>query len=142
MHDGTIKGIQVTEYLRQLLREIDSHIVLLWDGARIHKSQVVKEFLEVNSRRITAFMLPPYYPRFNPVEFLWSYLKYSKMKGFCPMQLSDLKKKMASSVNSVRRRPEMVQSYFRASAMPVGENAREKLLQYCKPEMIKKLCIY
>ena len=142
VHDETIKGKQVAEYLRQLCREIDSHIVLLWDGARPHTSRVAKDFLEENSDRITAFRLPPYHPRFNPVEFLWSYLKYSKMRGFCPMQLSDLKRKLRYSVNSVRRKPEMVQSYFRASAMPVGENAREKLLQYCRPEMIKELCIY
>lgn len=115
---------------------------MLWDGAPIHRANVVNEFLEENEKRITAFRLPPYHPKFNPTEFLWSYLKVSKMRGFCPMQISDLKKKITRCVRSAKKKPDMVRSYFGASAIPIGDGAEEKLSRYCKPELIRKLCIY
>jgi len=86
--------------------------------------------------------LPPYHPKFNPTEFLWPYLKMSKMREFYPMQISDLKKKITRCIKSVKKKPEMVRSYFRASAIPIGVGAEEKLSRYCKPELIRKLCIY
>jgi transposase len=142
VHEGTIKKEQVIEYLEQLLRQIPRHIVLLWDGASPHKANAVTAFLERNSERITAFRLPPYYPKFNPVEFLWSHLKWSKMRGFCPRKLDELRKKLNVHVNGIRRKPDLVRSYFRASHIPIGEGAEQKLLKYCQPDEIRKLCVY
>ena len=142
VHDGTIKKKQVIEYLEQLLRHIRRHIVLLWDGSSPHRATIVTNFLEQNNERITAFRLPPYYPKFNPVEFLWTYLKWSKMKGFCPRQIGELRKKLNSCVNGLRRKPDVVRSYFRASHIPIGEGAEKKLLKYCEPDEITKLCVY
>src|SRR5712691_2190931 len=73
VHEGTIRKKQVIEYLEQLLRQISRYVVLLWDGAPPHRANMVKEFLERNEERITVFRLPPYYPKFNPVEFLWTH---------------------------------------------------------------------
>ena len=143
VHNGTIRQEQVMDYLVQLLKHIrNQHVVLLWDGSPTHRAKAVLEFLEKNKGRITAFRLPPYCPRFNPVEFLWAHLKWSKMKGFCPKEPGELRKKLNYSVRSLRRRPDIVRSYFRASELPIGEGARQKLLKYCDPEEITKLCIY
>ncbi|MHB8565604.1 MAG: IS630 family transposase [Nitrososphaerales archaeon] len=124
VHEGTIRKEQIIEYLKQVLRHIKRHIVLLWDGSRSHKARIVNEFLEEKKDRITAFRLPPYYPKFNPVEFLWTHVKWSKMRGFCPMQLGDLRKKLNNCVRAARRRPDIVRSYFRASEIPIGEGLK------------------
>ena len=124
-----------------LLSHIKRHVVLLWDGSPTHRSGVVKDFLEQNKERVTVFRLPPYYPKFNPVEFLWTHLKWSKMKGFCPKQLYDLRKKVNNCVRSIRRRPDIVSSYFRASHIPIGDGAEIKLLKYCKANETTQLCI-
>ncbi|MDG6995456.1 MAG: hypothetical protein JRN52_05995 [Nitrososphaerota archaeon] len=55
---------------------------MLWDGSSPHRSGVVNDILEENKERITAFRLPPYYPKFNPVVFHWTHLKWSKMRGW------------------------------------------------------------
>lgn len=141
VHDGTIRKEQVIEYLEQLLRQIKRHIVLLWDGSSPHRATIVTNFLEQNKERITGFRLPPYYPKFNPVEFLWTYLKWSKMRGFCPRQIGELRKKLSLCVNCLRRRPDIVRSYFRASHIPIGEGAEQKLLKYCEAGEVTKLCV-
>lgn len=142
VHEGSIRKEQVIEYLQQLLRHVRRHIVLLWDGSAPHRSGVVTDFLEHNEDRITAFRLPPYYPKFNPVEFLWSHLKWSKMRGFCPRQLHELRKKLNVCVNNLRRKPDIIRSYFTASHIPIGPGAEQKLLKYCKPDEVTKLCAY
>ena len=58
--------------------------MLLWDGSRTHTSNATKAFLEEHSDRMTAFRLPPYSPRFNPVELSWAEIKWGRMRGFCP----------------------------------------------------------
>lgn len=141
VHEKTIDKEKVIEYLKQLLRHIRRHIVLLWDGSPSHRAGMVTDFLEQNGDRVTAFRLPPYYPKFNPVEFLWTYLKWSKMRGFCPRQLVELRKKLNVCVNGLRRRPDIVRSYFRASQIPIGEGAKQKLLKYCEPGEVTKLCV-
>jgi len=141
VHEGSVNSEVVIEYLSQLLSHIKRHVVLLWDGSPTHRSGVVKDFLEQNKERVTVFRLPPYYPKFNPVEFLWTHLKWSKMKGFCPKQLYDLRKKVNNCVRSIRRRPDIVSSYFRASHIPIGDGAEIKLLKYCKANETTQLCI-
>ena len=59
IHNGSIRKEQVIEYLKQLLRHIRRHIVLLWDGSPTHWAGAVTDFLEQNRHRIAAFRLPP-----------------------------------------------------------------------------------
>ena len=64
------------------------------------------------------------------------------MRGFCPRQLHELRKKLNVCVNDVRRKPDIVRSYFTASHIPIGRGAEQKLLKYCKPSEVTKLCVY
>lgn len=126
VNDETIKSRQIVEYLSQLLRQIRRHIVLVWDNASTHTSKETKRFLESAKDRLTIFYLPAYFPKLNPVEYLWSYIKWGKMKGYCPMGITELKKKLRGCVGSLRARPERVQSFFDVSPLPIGDDADEK----------------
>jgi hypothetical protein len=52
------------------------------------------------------------------------------MKGFCPKTLEELKAKLRNCVRSLRRKPELVQSFFRASSLPIGPQGERKLCNY------------
>ena len=130
VHEGSVKSEQIIEYMEQLLRCIPRHVVLLWDGSRTHTSNATRAFLEAHPDRISAFRLPPYSPRFNPVELLWAEIKWNRMRGFCPKSNVELKRKLYSSVRSLRRKTALVRSYFGASDLPVGPNATTKLRRY------------
>ena len=131
MHDGSIRSAQIVEYLGQLLRYIpESHIVLLWDGSRTHTSNATKRFLQEHDDRMTAFKLPPYSPRFNPVEFLWAEIKWCRMKGFCPKNSHELKRRLYGCVSSFRRKTSLIRSYFDASDLPLGHTEETKLCRY------------
>ena len=131
VHEGSIRSGQIIKYLEQLLRHIPSrHIVLLWDESRTGVSNATKAFFEAHADRITAFRLPPYSPRFNPVELLWAEIKWSRMREFCPKNSGELRRRLCSCVRSLRRKTAVVRSYFEASDLPVGANHESKLCGY------------
>ncbi|MEM3261538.1 MAG: transposase [Conexivisphaerales archaeon] len=74
--------------------------MLLWDGLPLHRSTTEKEFAKQHKGRLTIFRLPPYCPGFNPVGWLWAYIKWNKMKWFSPNNINELKNKL--SVRALR----------------------------------------
>ncbi|WP_460974159.1 transposase [Spirosoma migulaei] len=53
------------------------NLLVIWDGAAIHRSEAVKNLLTDKAGRVHLERLPAYSPELNPVELVWSYLKRS-----------------------------------------------------------------
>jgi len=51
----------------------NTNIAIIWDNASIHKSKVVKEFMESNN--IKSILNLPYCPQYNAIEMLWALAK-------------------------------------------------------------------
>ncbi len=71
IHAGSIKSLQVIEFLKHLQRHIPGKILILWDGAPIHRSLLVKNYIASAKGRIQVERLPADAPELNPVEYLW-----------------------------------------------------------------------
>ena len=52
----------------------NEHSIIIMDNCSIHHTQEVKDLID--SLGIVVFYLPPYSPDYNPIEELFSYLKY------------------------------------------------------------------
>jgi DDE superfamily endonuclease len=89
MQDHAYKGPPVVGFLKHLLRHLAGKLLLLWDGAPIHHSQPVKEFLAQEAAgRIHLERLPGYAPELNPDEGIWRYLKRVELRNVCCAALS------------------------------------------------------
>ena len=56
-------------------------MLVIWEGAAIHRSRAVKEWLAQGAaRRILVERLPGYAPELNPDEGVWGYLKRVEMR--------------------------------------------------------------
>ncbi len=64
-------------------------MVVDWDGGGNHKGPLIREFLRRN-KRLTLERLPAYAPDLNPVEAVWSWLKYGQLANFIPDGVGDL----------------------------------------------------
>ena len=73
-HSDNITGTEVIAYLQHLLRHLRGHVVLIWDGGRIHKRKDVKAFLQ-QIRRLHVYPFPGYAPELNPIEYVWTHGK-------------------------------------------------------------------
>ena len=79
--EGSYKREDIIRFLGQLLEEIPEKMLVIWDGAPIHRSRAVKEWLAQGAaRRILVERLPGYAPELNPDEGVWSYLKRVGMR--------------------------------------------------------------
>ena len=59
IHKGSIKSGQVVDFIRHLQRHLQRRILLIWDGAAIHRSKLVKDYLASTKGHVRAERLPP-----------------------------------------------------------------------------------
>ena len=120
LHPGAIKGPQVIGFLRQLQRQLPSRILLIWDGAPVHRSRLVQDFLQANSAWLHVERLPAYAPEPNPVEYLWGYWKKTELANFGPSDIWELDPFASQALKRIRRRtrrPQLLAAFFRQAAL-------------------------
>lgn len=83
IYPGSIKGPQVIEFLDHLQRHLSGRLLVIWDGAAIHRSRLVRDYLDGLKGRIYAATLPAYAPELNPAEYVWGYFKQHRLPNFC-----------------------------------------------------------
>lgn len=87
-------------------------LLVIWDGAAIHRSQVVKDVLSRKPGRVHLERLPAYSPELNPVELLWSNLKRS-LKNQVFTTLEQLQGAILDQLKRLHADPKLVTSFFR-----------------------------
>ena len=87
-----------------------------WDRGRSHKHHLVRAWLTAHPRCHIVWF-PPYAPDLNPVELLWSYLKYGRLANFAPDTTKDIQTAVSRERRRVARHPELLRSFFRHSAL-------------------------
>ena len=76
VQEKAYRGEDVVRFLRHLVRYIAGKLLVLWDGAPIHRSRAVTEYLaQGGAHRIHLEQLPSYAPELNPAEGISNYLK-------------------------------------------------------------------
>src|SRR6266568_5432180 len=74
----------VVGFLRVLMRKISGPIVVIWDGATIHRGHEISDFLKRGAaKRLHLEQLPGYAPDLNPDEGIWNYLKRVELGNVC-----------------------------------------------------------
>ena len=100
---GSIKSPQVIEFLGHLQRHLPGKLLIIWDGAAIHRSAAVHQDLESLAGRIIACRLPASAPELNPVEYLWAYWKQHERPNLCARDLWSLSRWAANGLRRIRR---------------------------------------
>lgn len=112
--EHAFNGPSIVSFLKQLLRQIPGRLTLLWDGAPIHRSVAVKEFLsEGAAERIRLVPLPGYAPELNPTEGVCYPLKRTELGNVSCQDLHQLHHELDQARQRLRRRPKLIRSFFR-----------------------------
>jgi len=111
--DTAFRGPSIVGFLRQLLRQIRGGILVLWDGAPIHRCQAVKDFLAGGAgRRLHLEPLPAYAPELNPAEGVWAYLKRVELRNRCCRDRQDLHWELGLAIRRLQRKPHVLRGCF------------------------------
>jgi transposase len=114
--DHALNSDDVVAFLEHLLREVPGRMLLIWDGAPIHRRHTIQEFLTKGaSHRSHLERLPAYAPELNPDEGLWQQLKGVELRNLCCFDLPRLRHELRDAVKRVRRKPRLIHGFFRGA---------------------------
>lgn len=103
VQEQPFRGPTCVDFLRHLLRHIDGKLLVIWDGAPIHRSQPVKDFLATElGKRVQLERLPGYAPELNPDEGVWQHLKRVELRNVVCHSLAELKIELRLAVARFR----------------------------------------
>jgi len=111
---------KVTAYLPDLLRRLRGRIVVVWDRGGNHKGPVIRKFL-AEHRRLRLELLPPWAPDHNPVEAVWSWLKYGELANYTPAGLDPLDDAVIDRLLELKFDPELLRALWDRSKLPFPE---------------------
>lgn len=110
----------VVRFLRVLLRKVRGKLLVIWDGAPIHRGQPIKDFLRAGAaRRLHLEQLPGYAPELNPDEGIWNYLKRVELGNLCCPTLADLALALRRAKERLRHKRAVIQACFRQAGYQV-----------------------
>lgn len=64
---GSIKGLQIIEFLQHLMRHMRGPLLVIWNGLPVHCSPLVRHFAAAPGQ-LTLEWQPGYAPELNPVD--------------------------------------------------------------------------
>jgi hypothetical protein len=114
--DGSFKSVQVAAFLRELLRKIPGKVIVVWDNGSMHKGQAMRDLL-AEFPRLSVEWLPPYAPELNPVEQVWSHLKFGELCNYIAGDLQTLDVTASRFMRDIGREPHLLQSYWKATPL-------------------------
>ncbi len=89
-------------------------MLVIWDGAPIHRSRAVKDWLAQGvAGRIQPEQLPGYAPELNPDEGVWRYLKRMELRNLVCAGLEHLQDEFQAAVNRLLTKPEVLRACVR-----------------------------
>ena len=112
-----VAAATVVRFLRELLKHLRGRVIVVWDGGSNHKGSLIRAFCARHPRWHLE-RLPAYAPDLNPVEQVWSHLKYGRLPNFVPESLAHLDQTVRFQLQSVGQTPDLLKALWHASKLP------------------------
>lgn len=112
-----IRTPDVESFLRQLLRQIPGHLIVVWDNSVTHRGKLVRE-LEQKRERLHIEYLPAYAPELNPDEGVWSQLKGLLANGR-PDDVAELEDHLLCRLADIRSSQSKLRACIHKSELPL-----------------------
>jgi len=89
--EQSIDAPKAIHFLKAIGETVQGPVTLFWDNSTVHRSNLVREFVEANCDWLQIVRFPAYAPELNPIEFLWSLWKGAFLAGFCNSSMEQVR---------------------------------------------------
>ncbi len=118
VYEEAITSAEVIRFLKHLLHHIPGKLLIVWDGAPIHRSKVIKQFLSDGAAaRIHLERFPGYAPELDPEEGIWRHLKRVELRNLCCQNLKEIRRELRAACQRLRQKPHLIESCLRHSGL-------------------------
>jgi transposase len=100
------------KFLRRLLRQSKGKVFLIVDAHPVHRSKVVRQWVEKHKNRLRLFRLPSYSPELNPDELVNQDVKSNAVGRKRARNVKELMENVRAFLRRKQRRPDLVRRYF------------------------------
>jgi transposase len=118
VYEAAISSAEVIRFLSHLRRLIPGK--LLWDGAPIHRSKAIRQFLREGA---AAWIHLERFPGYAPEEGIWRHLKRVEMRNLCYRDLQETRREFRAACQRLRQKPHIIRSCLRHSGLFRGSRA-------------------
>jgi transposase len=112
-HEGKCNSENTIQFLQRLstwLHDSAPHelaqVVIIWDGASYHRSQMVRTAAQKLGFDIVP--LPGYSPDLNPIEALWKWLREEVTQNYCHQTMRQLFLDCLAFIDSINQDPAQI----------------------------------
>lgn len=100
-------------FLKKMMKQFENRfIILIVDGAPVHKAGLVKKFEQENKKLLKIEILPSYSPELNPTEKCWRFLKTKKLNGSMAINKNELRDKTKKYMREIKKDKKRMSSFF------------------------------
>jgi transposase len=117
--NGYFNNERSAAFVESVVAQIGGPVIVLWDGGSMHKGDPVRQALGRLGGQVELERLPPYAPMLNPVEPLWSWLKYSQLCNFAAADALELQERAEHELHAIRHDHDFLRMLWHASDLPV-----------------------
>ena len=110
---GKFKAPVFAEFMKRLLKQIDSRIYLIVDGHPVHRSGAATRFAARHSSRLRLIRMPGYCPELNPDELLNQDVKTNGLGKSRPTNRTELMATVRSHLYRRQKQPQVITNLFR-----------------------------
>jgi transposase len=108
IHEHSISSHECVDFLKHLVRHLGT-VLVVWDGASIHRSKHLKEYLRTEGKGLVHLeRLPAYAPELNPDEGVWRYLKQVELRNICCATLDVLRYELRCATKRLRHKTQVL----------------------------------
>jgi transposase len=101
-------------FLGHLLQQIPGKLLLIWDGAPIHRDKYGHAFLAAGgAARLHIEPLPGYAPDLMPLEGIWHHLKAVELGNVVCHNQQELRHQLRLAVARLRQKPAVLRGCIR-----------------------------
>jgi transposase len=94
----------VVEFLKELKRKIGGKLLIIWEGAPIHRGEPIKKYLREGAAKFLHLeRLPGYTPELKANEGIWQYLKRVELANTVNKTLGELSLRLVRLEEAIRR---------------------------------------
>ncbi len=115
--EQNVTGERYAQFLAELLGQFRGPVVLVQDRLNVHLGQPMAE-LQERFPRLHPYLLPPYAPELNPVEYLWTDSKGQVLANFTPHSVPELDRVVLRTLRAFGHDQHRLRSCLARSPLP------------------------
>jgi putative transposase len=113
--NGYFDSWYMAVFLEAMLKDLAGRFVVVWDGGPMHKGDPIRDLMGQFAERLDLERLPPYAPMLNPVEPLWSWLKWGQLTNLGAKDSHELDARVITKLAEVHDDQVFLRNLFHAS---------------------------